>query len=179
MQTGDIAAKSNLGFYSAREFDFTPYEGIRDSLIELGRACVHKDHRSFSVISLLWKGIISYAVERHARYLIGCSSLTSQDPALGSAMFQQLSKAHLSPPLRIILPAPSNPIGPLLVPAVLRPDFFARRSVGAGYAALRPSIASSNDRFLDAADIRISAQRPGTFSAEKMNAKRDGGVEDQ
>jgi len=95
MQTGNMAARNNYGFYSAREFDFAPYEPIRKSLIELGRACIHKDHRTFPVISLLWKGIINYAIEHEARYLIGCSSLTSLDPALGSAMFHQLSKAHL------------------------------------------------------------------------------------
>lgn len=95
MQTGEMAARSHCGFYCAREFDFTPYEPIRDSLIELGRACVQRGHRSFTVISLLWKGIIDYALEHRARYLIGCSSLTSQDPALGSAMFHQLSRKHL------------------------------------------------------------------------------------
>lgn len=97
MQTGEMATRSGGGFYSAREFDFTPYHSIRHSLIELGRACVHKDHRSFAVITLLWKAIISYALERRGRYLIGCSSLTSQDPALGSAMFHQLSRNHLAP----------------------------------------------------------------------------------
>ncbi|HEU4678800.1 MAG TPA: GNAT family N-acyltransferase [Terrimicrobiaceae bacterium] len=97
MQTGEMAARSGQGYYSAREFDFTPYHPIRHSLIELGRACVQKDHRSFAVITLLWKAIISYALERRGRFLIGCSSLTSQDPALGSAMFHQLSRNHLAP----------------------------------------------------------------------------------
>jgi len=114
MQTGEMAAQSNRGFYSAREFEFTPYEPIRNSLIELGRACIHEDHRTFSVISLLWKGIVNYALEHEGRYLIGCSSLTSQDPALGSAMFHQLSKAHLvSPTLQTRpLPALAIPIDP-------------------------------------------------------------------
>jgi putative hemolysin len=114
LQTGDTAARSGLGFYGAREFDFKPYEPICKSLIELGRACIQEDHRTFMVISLLWKGIINYAVEKGARYLIGCSSLTSQDSRLGCAMFCHLSKAHLvAPELQTQpLPALAIPIDP-------------------------------------------------------------------
>src|SRR6266581_4148084 len=49
LQTGRAAAR-NLGYYSAREFDFSPYEPIRNSLVELGRASIHRDHRSFEVL---------------------------------------------------------------------------------------------------------------------------------
>src|SRR4030095_14991628 len=92
LQTGSSAAK-NLGYYSAREFDFAPYESLRNSIVELGRASIHREHRSFQVLSLLWRGIAAYAKERQARYLIGCSSLTSQDPQVGSAMYESL-KTH-------------------------------------------------------------------------------------
>jgi putative hemolysin len=94
LQTGTSAA-SNLGYYSAREFDFTPYESLRNSIVELGRASIHREHRSFQVLSLLWRGIAAYAQGRQARYLIGCSSLTSQDPQVGSAMYHSLQR-HLA-----------------------------------------------------------------------------------
>jgi len=96
LQTGTMAANGN-GFYSAQEFDFTPYEPIRDELVELGRACVHQDHRKTNVLNLLWRGIADYTRKRGARYLIGCSSLTSQDPALGHAMHARLACEHLAP----------------------------------------------------------------------------------
>ena len=96
LQTGTSAA-SNLGYYSAREFDFTPYEPLRTSIVELGRASIHREHRSFQVLSLLWRGIAAYAQARHARYLIGCSSLTSQDSQVGSAMYHSLQR-HLADP---------------------------------------------------------------------------------
>jgi putative hemolysin len=48
------------------------------------------------VLNLLWKGIAAYAAEHGARYLVGCSSITSQDPAEGAAAYQQL-QAHLAP----------------------------------------------------------------------------------
>ena len=91
MQSGAMAAK-NIGYYSAREFDFTPFEPLRGSLIELGRACVHRDHRSIIVISMLWKEIVRYVLKNEARFMIGCSSLTSQDPSLGHAMYRKFRK---------------------------------------------------------------------------------------
>src|SRR5262249_2727755 len=78
LQTGAMAA-ANAGFYSEREFDFSPYKQLGNSVIELGRACVDRDHRSTDVLYLLWRGIAQYAVSHGGRYLIGCSSLTSQD----------------------------------------------------------------------------------------------------
>ncbi len=99
LQTGRIAAR-NVGYYSAREFDFSPYEPIRNSLVELGRASIHRDHRSFEVLTLLWRGIVSYALQRNARYLIGCSSLTSQCPQEGSDMYWRLREFLAEPVLR-------------------------------------------------------------------------------
>jgi putative hemolysin len=94
LQTGQLAA-ANHGYYSAQEFDFDPFEPIRCETVELGRACVHKDHRKLAVLNLLWRGIAIYAVERKARYLIGCSSLASQDAASGAAMYHALRDEFL------------------------------------------------------------------------------------
>ena len=96
LQTGSRAAQ-NLGYYSAQEFDFAPFEPMRNEIIELGRACVHRQHRNLIVLGLLWKGIADYAKERGARYLIGCSSLTSQDAAVGASAYTELCrKKHLA-----------------------------------------------------------------------------------
>lgn len=97
LQTGGMA-RANLGYYSASEFDFRPYEGIRDELVELGRACVHRQHRNLVVLGLLWKGIADYARAHGARYLCGCSSLTSQDQATGASAYAELCRKHLVVP---------------------------------------------------------------------------------
>lgn len=107
LQTGTAAAQ-NRGYYSEQEFDFRPYEPARAEIIELGRACVAAQHRNLSVLSLLWKGIANYARERGARYLIGCSSLTSQDPREGAAMYRQLAARHEAPPGWRTVPQPSH-----------------------------------------------------------------------
>ena len=94
LQTGQTAAKK-LGYYCAQEFEFSPFEPLRRQIVELGRACVHRQHRNLIVLGLLWKGIADYAKNRGARYLIGCSSLTSQDPALGASAYSELCRKHL------------------------------------------------------------------------------------
>jgi putative hemolysin len=90
LQTGSTAA-AYAGYYSEREFDFAPYEPFRGSMVELGRACIDRNHRSTEVLLLLWRGIVQYAIHHAARYLIGCCSLTSQDPAEGTSVFAALS----------------------------------------------------------------------------------------
>lgn len=105
MQTGDKAA-AHRGFYSAQEFDLSPFEPIRSQVLELGRACVHQDHRNLHVLSMLWRGIAAYAREHSCRYMLGCSSLTSQDPAEGHALYKILSENHLAPPELLTTPLP-------------------------------------------------------------------------
>lgn len=97
VQMGDRAI-AGAGFYSAQEFDFTPFLNRASELVELGRACVHKQHRNLVVLGLLWKGIANYAKERGGRYLIGCSSLTSVNPGEGMALFNLLKDRYFAPP---------------------------------------------------------------------------------
>ncbi len=97
LQTGRTAA-AHLGYYSEREFEFAVFEPVRCEMIELGRACIHEAHRNLAVLSLLWRGIADYARERGARYLCGCSSLTSVDMAVGASAYAALCRAHLAPP---------------------------------------------------------------------------------
>ena len=94
LQTG-LTAAARLGYYSAQEFAFEVYESWRAEMVELGRACVHQQHRNLVVLGLLWKGIAGYARERGARYLIGSSSLNSQDPAVGASAYSELCRHHL------------------------------------------------------------------------------------
>jgi len=105
LQTGARAAQA-CGYYSAREFEFAPFEPLRTRLIELGRACIHAEHRNFAVLNLLWNGIADYAREHGARWLIGCSSLTSQDAAVGAAAWQRLA-LHLAEPALRTQPQPA------------------------------------------------------------------------
>lgn len=101
LQTGPTAS-ANCGYYSAREFDFAPYQPLRNQIVELGRACIQRDHRSTEVLYLLWRGIAAYAVACGCRYLIGCSSLTSQDGRHGMAAYEYLSDYLVEEALRTV-----------------------------------------------------------------------------
>ena len=96
MQSGTAAAQ-NLGYYSEQEFNLAPYEPLRAGILELGRASIDRDHRTPEVLTLLWRGIAQYATEMGLRYLIGCSSLNSKDPAEGWQMYRQLEQYRVSP----------------------------------------------------------------------------------
>ena len=96
LQTGTNAERC-LGYYSAQEFEFEVFSPFRNEIIELGRACVHRQHRNLVVLGLLWKGIAAYAQKHGSRYLLGCSSLTSQDPLEGASAYADLCRRHLAP----------------------------------------------------------------------------------
>jgi putative hemolysin len=91
-------AKAHLGYYCEQEFHFDVFEALRGQIVELGRACVHRQHRNLVVLGLLWKGIADYAKARGGRYLMGCSSITSQDSAVGASAYADLCRKHLVAP---------------------------------------------------------------------------------
>jgi putative hemolysin len=66
---------------------------------------------------MLWKEIVRYALDRNARYLVGCSSLTSQDPAHGHAIYRRFIKeGHLAQPEFLTNPLPAfrlEDVGPM------------------------------------------------------------------
>jgi len=96
MQSGETAAK-HMGYYSEQEFDLAPYEPLRAGILELGRAAIDREHRTPEVLTLLWRGIAQYAHDMGLRYLLGCSSLNSCDPAEGWQMYRQLTNYRVSP----------------------------------------------------------------------------------
>jgi putative hemolysin len=105
LQPGSRAATSR-GYYSATEFDLTPLAPIRAEIVELGRACVAKSHRNLAVLSLLWRGIAQYTRSHGARYLVGCSSIHTQDAAVGAALYSDLIRRHLVSEPFVIRPLP-------------------------------------------------------------------------
>jgi putative hemolysin len=104
MQMGEVAG-SNYGYYSEQEFDFSSYEHLRGQIAELGRACIHRDHRSTEVLNLLWRGLARYVLVHGGRYMMGCCSLNSQDAAEGLAVYAALRNYMVAPELQT-MPTP-------------------------------------------------------------------------
>jgi putative hemolysin len=106
MQTSAMA-QVGRGFYSAGEFQLTDLpQPVLESSVEVGRACVALGHRNTQVLYLLWRGLANYMARTQSRFLFGCCSLTSQDPAEGFAVMEYLTAhGHLHPELWV-LPQP-------------------------------------------------------------------------
>ena len=86
MQTAEIARQYH-GFYSSQEFDLGTIPGhVMAHAVEIGRACILKEHRNWRTFWLLWQGIAAYLRHYQKHYLFGCSSLMSRDIAQGYAL---------------------------------------------------------------------------------------------
>jgi putative hemolysin len=84
-------AEAARGFYTATEFVLSrlPRE-ILGSAVEVGRACIAREHRLKPVLFLLWKGLAAYMAHNRKRWLFGPCSLTSQDPWDGKRTLDHL-----------------------------------------------------------------------------------------
>jgi putative hemolysin len=125
MQMGDVAL-NNFGYYSEQEFDFTPYERLRGQIAELGRACIHRDHRSPDVLNLLWRGLARYVLVNGGRYMMGCCSLNSQESADGHGVYASLknymvsSDLQTTPTVQYAMPKRRGETVPVQAPKLLR-----------------------------------------------------------
>lgn len=85
-------------YYSEQEFDLTRLNFLRPRMAELGRSCVHPDHRSGGVIARLWLGLADYMTRHGYEYLVGCASVSMADGGhLAASVYRQLSERHLAP----------------------------------------------------------------------------------
>lgn len=95
IQTTEMAA-AGRGFYTATEFELAglPSE-VLESAVEVGRACIQKEHRLRPVLFLLWKGLARYMAHNRRRWLFGPCSLPSQDPWDGARALALLERRRL------------------------------------------------------------------------------------
>lgn len=94
-----VVAAHGIGFYSEREYRISGLAEIAPCLIELGRSCVSPDFRNGAVVALLWAGMAVLQRRSQCRYLLGCVSLETVDPAIGWALYHhfQTQEALFTP----------------------------------------------------------------------------------
>ncbi len=81
--------------YAALEFEISKLKENAGPILELGRACIHKNFRKGSVISLLWRGIAEYMNLCGATVLFGCSSLKINSPREAALVYHHLTAQNL------------------------------------------------------------------------------------
>ena len=88
--------------YSDTEFDLTRLRSLRERMVELGRSCVHPEHRHGGVILALWGALAEFMVRNQLDAMIGCASIpmlhngvVSGQAAAG--IWNQVRQTHLAP----------------------------------------------------------------------------------
>ncbi len=101
--------------YSDTEFDLTRLRSLRERMVELGRSCVHPDHRQGGVILALWGALAEFMVRNKLDTMIGCASIpmlhngvVSGDAA--ASIWHQLKQTHMAPIEHHVLPRLPLPI---------------------------------------------------------------------
>ena len=92
---GDIAAASPHGFYSASEYDIEGLDKVAHLTMEVGRTCILPEYRTGSAMSLLWGGISELMMRAKLRYLLGCVSLETYNPAATWALYDYFKSNSL------------------------------------------------------------------------------------
>lgn len=86
-------AQLGYGFYAANQFEIAgiPEPFLRQS-IEIGRGCIHKDHRNGRVLYMLWKGLAASLIYMGKTTLFGCCSLYSRNEDHGLLLMNNLEE---------------------------------------------------------------------------------------
>ena len=95
-------AKRAGSTYSDTEFDLTRLRSLRGRMVELGRSCVHVDHRSGGVILALWGALAEFMARNQLDTMIGCASIPMQTAGTNSgqaaaSIWRQVKQTHLAP----------------------------------------------------------------------------------
>jgi L-ornithine Nalpha-acyltransferase len=94
-------------FYSEDEYDLSPLLASGKRLLELGRSCVHADHRGGAAMFHLWNGLADYVLDRGVEVLFGVASFHGTDIAALAEPLSWLHHHHLAPPeMRVVARAP-------------------------------------------------------------------------
>lgn len=104
-------ADRQIGFYSENEFDLS---GLRRTaresgleLLELGRSCIARSHRSLLTVNLLWSAIARYSFENGVGLLFGCGSLHVAELGAVKSIYGYLRHRYLAPQKYRVTPVSS------------------------------------------------------------------------
>jgi putative hemolysin len=84
--------------YAETEFDLRNLGHLKHTLVETGRSCVHPDHRTGAVVSLVWAGIARYMLLSGHSWLAGCASVPLQDGGtLAAGVWDTVRRKNFAP----------------------------------------------------------------------------------
>ena len=108
------AARRAGSFYSDTEFDLTRLRPLRERMVELGRSCVHPDHRTGGVILTLWSALSQFMEQNAMETVIGCASISMRDGGhCAASLWARLRETHLASPDCQVRPRVALPVDDL------------------------------------------------------------------
>lgn len=110
-------------YYTEGEFDITRLAHLRTNMVEVGRACVHPDHRTGATIALLWSGLMRYMRQNGHSHLLGCCAISMADGGHAATSLYTRLQEYMSPVEYRVFPHCPLPIEALRhnVPAAVPP----------------------------------------------------------
>lgn len=114
------------GLYSDTEFDLSRLDHLRGRMVELGRSCVHPEHRHGGVIMTLWGALADFMVRNRLDTMIGCASIPMLHNGLmggdaAASIWRQLKSTHLAAPEYEVSPRLPLPVDQLDGSLVVEP----------------------------------------------------------
>jgi len=79
-------------FYSEQEFDCSSLINRSEVKLEVGRVCVHREHRKGIIILLLWRAIAEYMQNSESKIVFGCGSVMSVNSNEGAILYRYLKE---------------------------------------------------------------------------------------
>lgn len=103
------------GGYCDTEFDLTPLRYLRPRMVELGRSCVHPNHRHGAIVLALWRALAEFALRNRLDTMVGCASIPMQHNGVSggqaaASIWHQLRQHHLAPPEHQVQPRLPLPV---------------------------------------------------------------------
>lgn len=84
-------------FYCDEEYDLGPLRASGRRLLELGRSCVHPEHRGGTAMLMLWNALADYVAAHEIEILFGVASFHGTDPEPLKMPLSWLHHNHLAP----------------------------------------------------------------------------------
>lgn len=76
--TCDLAKRFG-SYYSSHEFDISNVVNRPGRFLEIGRTCIHPEHRNGATIAVLWAFLAKFMQDNNYQYLFGCASVSLDD----------------------------------------------------------------------------------------------------
>jgi putative hemolysin len=139
-------AKRAGGFYSETEFDLTRLRLMRNNMVELGRSCVHPEHRNGGVLLSLWGALFEFMHRNQLEFMIGCASIPMNCPTLpgvstgyaAASIWEQVKQKHMAPIQYHVRPRLPLPVDELRSDIVAEPPALIK-----GYLRLGAKVLGS------------------------------------